>query len=146
LAKRDLVLPQAIKRLARSEALLIDDLGYVRQDQDEIEVLFTLLAERYERGSVLITSNLPFSRWGAFQYMAILHEDRVTGMRDGARDFGLQIEIRCWDSVDARTATPTRLPWEKLEGLSARILDEVPGVVSVTYAIAPKPPSTMEVV
>jgi len=83
---------------------------------------------------------------GAFQYMAILHEDRVTGMRDGERDFGLQIEVRCWDSVDARTATPTRVPWEKLEGLSARILDEVPGVVSVTYAIAPKPPSTMEVV
>ena len=62
-AKRDLVLPQAIKRLGRYEALLIDDIGYVQQDRDEIEVLFTLLAERYERGSVLITSNLPFSRW-----------------------------------------------------------------------------------
>jgi len=62
-AKRDLLLPQAIKRLGRYEALLIDDLGYVRQDRDEMEVLFTLLADRYERGSVLITSNLPFSRW-----------------------------------------------------------------------------------
>lgn len=62
-AKRDLLLPQAIKRLGRYEALLIDDIGYVQQDRDEIEVLFTLLAERYERGSVLITSNLPFSRW-----------------------------------------------------------------------------------
>jgi hypothetical protein len=62
-AKRDLLLPQALKRLARYEALLIDDLGYVRQDRDEMEVLFSLLAERYERGSVLITSNLPFSRW-----------------------------------------------------------------------------------
>jgi DNA replication protein DnaC len=62
-AKRDLVLPQAIKRLGRYEALLIDDIGYVQQDRDEIEVLFTLLAERYERGSVLITSNLPFSQW-----------------------------------------------------------------------------------
>ena len=82
----------------------------------------------------------------AFQYMAILHEDRVTGMRDGERDFGLQIEVRCWDSVDARTATPTRVPWETLERVSARLLAEVPGVVSVTYAIAPKPPSTMEVV
>ncbi|MGQ9731881.1 MAG: GMP synthase (glutamine-hydrolyzing) [Candidatus Zipacnadales bacterium] len=82
----------------------------------------------------------------AFQYMAILHEDRVTGVREGKRDFGLQIEIRCWDSVDARTATPTRLPWEKLERLSARLLAEVPGVVSVTYHIAPKPPSTMEAV
>jgi DNA replication protein DnaC len=62
-AKRDLVLPQTIKRFGRYEALLIDDIGYVQQDRDEIEVLFTLLAERYERGSVLITSNLPFSRW-----------------------------------------------------------------------------------
>ena len=83
---------------------------------------------------------------GAFQCMAILHEDRVTGMRDNQRDFGLQIEVRCWDSVDARTATPTRLPWETLERLSERILGGVPGVVSVTYNIAPKPPSTMEVV
>jgi GMP synthase (glutamine-hydrolysing) len=82
----------------------------------------------------------------AFQYMAILHEDRATGMRGGEREFGLQIEIRCWDSVDARTATPTRLPWELLEKLSRRIVSEVPGVVSVTYNIAPKPPSTMEVV
>ncbi len=83
---------------------------------------------------------------GAFQCMAILHEDRVTGMREGRRDFGHQIEIRCWDSVDAREARPTRLPWDTLDNLSRRILAEVPGVVSVTYGIAPKPPSTMEVV
>jgi len=83
---------------------------------------------------------------GAFQYMGILHEDRVTGMRDGKRDFGLQIEVRCWDSIDARTATPTRLPHETLEKLAQRMVDEVPGVVSVTYHIATKPPSTMEVV
>jgi GMP synthase (glutamine-hydrolysing) len=83
---------------------------------------------------------------GAFQCMAILHKDRVTGMREGKRDFGLQIEIRCWDTHDARRAFPTRLDWEILENLSLRILDEVPGVVSVTYNIAPKPPSTMEAV
>jgi GMP synthase (glutamine-hydrolysing) len=82
----------------------------------------------------------------AFQYMTILHEDRVTGMRDGQRDFGLQLEVRCWDSLDARTARPTRLPWETLEGLAARLTSEVPGVVSVTYNITTKPPSTMEVV
>jgi len=64
-AKRDLRLPQMLKRLARYDVLLIDDLGYVRQDREEMEVLFTLLAERYERGSVLITSNLPFSQWEA---------------------------------------------------------------------------------
>jgi len=83
---------------------------------------------------------------GAFQYMAILHEDRVTGMRDGRRDFGQQIEIRCWDSIDARVATPTRLPFDLLETLAADILRDVPGVVSVTYSIAPKPPSTIEAV
>lgn len=83
---------------------------------------------------------------GAFQYLAILHEDRVTGMREGKRDFGQQIEIRCWDSLDARVATPTRLPMETLEKLAAAILGEVPGIVSVTYNIAPKPPSTIEAV
>ena len=83
---------------------------------------------------------------GAFQYMAILHEDRVTGMRDGKRDFGRQIEVRCWDSIDARTATPTRLPFEVLEKLAGEIISEVPGVVSVTYNITSKPPSTIEAV
>lgn len=82
----------------------------------------------------------------AFQYMAILHEDRFPGMRDGKRDYGLQIEIRCWSSVDARTATPVWLPPRLLQRLAARITKEVAGVVSVTYHIAPKPPSTMEAV
>jgi GMP synthase (glutamine-hydrolysing) len=82
----------------------------------------------------------------AFQYMAILHSDRVTGMRDGKREFGQQIEIRCWDSVDARTAQPTKLPFETLRKLALKIIDEVPGIVSVTYNIAPKPPSTIEAV
>jgi GMP synthase (glutamine-hydrolysing) len=82
----------------------------------------------------------------AFQYMAILHEDRVTGMRDNKREFGHQIEVRCWDSVDARVATPTRLPFATLVKLAKAILKEVPGVVSVTYNIATKPPSTIEAV
>jgi len=81
-----------------------------------------------------------------FQYMAILHEDRVTGIRDGKRDFGQQIEVRCWDSVDARVASPTNLPFETLEKLATAIINEVPGIVSVTYNIAPKPPSTIEAV
>ncbi len=66
--------------------------------------------------------------------------------QQGKREFGLQIEIRCWESLDARRAIPTRLPWETLENLSLRILDAIPAVVSVTYNIAPKPPSTMEAV
>jgi len=62
-AKRDLTLSRLLKRLGRYDALLLDDLGYVQQTREEMEVLFTLLAERYERGSVLVTSNLPFSAW-----------------------------------------------------------------------------------
>ncbi len=83
---------------------------------------------------------------GAFQYLAILHEDRVTGMREGRRDFGLQVEVRCWESRDARFGTPTPLPFETLERLADRITTEVPGVVSVTYNITRKPPSTIEAV
>ncbi len=86
------------------------------------------------------------SGFGAFQYLAILHEDRVTGIHAGQRDFGQQIEVRCWNSIDARTATPVSLPFEILAQLAQEILDTVPGVVSVTYNIAPKPPSTIEAV
>lgn len=103
--------------------------------------------ERIEtvRKATVIVERL-LKKTGAFQYMAILHEDRVTGMRDGKRDFGQQIEVRCWESVDARRAVPTQLSFEILEELARQILDEVPGIVSVTYNIAPKPPSTIEAV
>jgi len=83
---------------------------------------------------------------GAFQYLAILHEDRVTGVRGGKRDFGQQIEVRCWESKDAVIASPTRLSFEVLEKLADRITREVPGVVSVTYNTTKKPPSTIEAV
>lgn len=63
IAKRELELERSIKRLDRFEAVLIDDIGYVQQDREEIEVLFTFLSARYERRSVMITSNLVFSQW-----------------------------------------------------------------------------------
>lgn len=62
-AKRDLKLTRMLRRLAKVDGLIIDDIAYVQQGREEMEVLFTLLAERYERGSVLLTSNLPFSKW-----------------------------------------------------------------------------------
>lgn len=62
-AKRDLELDKLLKKLSRFEVMMIDDFGYVKQDREEMQVLFTLLAHRYERGSILITSNLPFSKW-----------------------------------------------------------------------------------
>jgi GMP synthase (glutamine-hydrolysing) len=78
--------------------------------------------------------------------MAILHEDRFPGMVDGKREYGMQIEIRCWKSVDARTAKPVWLAPRIQARLARRMTKEIPGVVSVTYNIAPKPPSTMEAV
>lgn len=62
-AKRDLELPRALRRLDAFELLILDDIGYVQQSADEVEVLFTLMAERYERRSILITSNLVFGEW-----------------------------------------------------------------------------------
>lgn len=62
-AKRDLKLSKMLKRLSRFDAIIIDDIGYVQQNREEMEVLFTLISERYERGSIMISSNLPFSKW-----------------------------------------------------------------------------------
>ena len=62
-AKRDLALPRALRKLDRFELIILDDIGYIRQRPDEVEVLFTLMAERYERRSLMITSNLVFSQW-----------------------------------------------------------------------------------
>lgn len=63
IAKRELSLNRYLKKLARFDAIIIDDLGYVQQSRDEMEVLFTFLADRYEKSSLMITSNLPFSKW-----------------------------------------------------------------------------------
>jgi DNA replication protein DnaC len=63
IAKRDLKLSRMLKRLGKYDALIIDDIGYVQQSREEMEVLFTLLADRYERGTVMLTSNLAFSAW-----------------------------------------------------------------------------------
>jgi DNA replication protein DnaC len=62
-AKRDLKLREFLKKISRYEVLILDDIGYVQYSREEMEVLFSLLAERYERGSVVLTSNLPFSGW-----------------------------------------------------------------------------------
>jgi DNA replication protein DnaC len=72
-AKQSLTLARLLKRLRKHDALIIDDIGYVRHNRDEMEVLFTLLADRYERGSVMVTSNLPFSQWER-----IFHDPMVT--------------------------------------------------------------------
>ena len=127
--------PEVFKRIPfPGPALSARVIGEVTPERIAIVRKATAVVERVLKGQKV------------FQYMAILHNDRVTGMRDGKRDFGLQVEVRCWDSLDARIATPTKLPFELLEKVANAIIREVPGVVSVTYNIAPKPPSTIEAV
>ncbi len=82
---------------------------------------------------------------GAFQYMAVLLNDRATGIRDNRREFGQIVVVRCIDSVDARTATPVELPWQTLKRLCDRIT-RIPGVNRCLYDLTPKPPATIEYV
>lgn len=81
----------------------------------------------------------------AFQYLAVLLEDKATGIRNNRREFGHIIVVRCIDSVDARTARATRLPWPKLERICRRIV-AIPGVNRCLYDLTPKPPATVEYV
>jgi len=63
ISKRELTLNKTLKKLSKFDAVIIDDIGYVQHNRTEMEVLFTFLADRYERGSIMLTSNLPFSKW-----------------------------------------------------------------------------------
>jgi GMP synthase (glutamine-hydrolysing) len=80
---------------------------------------------------------------GAFQYLAVLLNDRATGIVEGKREFGQIIVVRCLHSVDARTATPVDLPWEKLHRICKRIT-AMEGVNRCLYDLTPKPPATIE--
>lgn len=82
---------------------------------------------------------------GAFQYLAVLLSDRATGIRNHRREFGEIVVVRCIESVDAREATATRVPWPTLERLCARIT-ALPGVNRCLYDLTPKPPATVEYV
>ena len=80
---------------------------------------------------------------GAFQYMAVLLNDRATGIVKGKREFGQIVVVRCIESLDARTATPVPLAWEKLQRLCERIT-ALPDVNRCLYDLTPKPPATIE--
>lgn len=82
---------------------------------------------------------------GAFQYMAVLLTDKATGIRDGQREFGEIVVVRCIDSVNARTATPVELPWDKLHRICQRMIT-LDGVNRCLYDLTPKPPATIEYV
>ena len=80
---------------------------------------------------------------GAFQYLAVLLNDRATGIVEGKREFGQIIVVRCLHSVDARTATSVDLSWEKLHRICKRIT-AIKGVNRCLYDLTPKPPATIE--
>ncbi len=80
----------------------------------------------------------------AFQYLAVLMNDRATGMRNNRREFGDILVVRCIDSRDARKAKATELPWPKLNRLTRRLTTEIPSCVRVLYDLTPKPPATVE--
>jgi len=82
---------------------------------------------------------------GAFQYLAVLLNDKATGIRDNKREFGDIIVVRCIESVDARVATATELPWKKLNRICERII-QIKGVNRCLYDLTPKPPATVEYV
>jgi DNA replication protein DnaC len=103
-AKRDLRLPKAMEKLARFECLILDDIGYVQQDREEMEVLFTLLSERYERHSVIITTNLVFSEWNK------IFKDPMTTMAaiDRVVHHSVILDLMSVDSYRAETASKKR--------------------------------------
>lgn len=104
-AKQELKLSKYLKKLSGFDALIIDDIGYVQQSREEMEVLFTLLAERYERGSVLLTSNLAFSNWDA-----IFKDPMVTAAaidRLVHHSVILELDIESYRMEQARNAQKT---------------------------------------
>jgi len=82
---------------------------------------------------------------GAFQYLAVLLSDRATGIRNNKREFGRIIVVRCIESTDARTATATAVPWDKLNRICERIT-QIKDVNRCLYDLTPKPPATIEYV
>jgi DNA replication protein DnaC len=105
-AKRDLRLPQVLAKLDRFECVFLDDIGYVQHDRDEMEVLFTFLAERYERRSVAISTNLVFSEWNR------IFKDPMTTMAaiDRVVHHSVILDLMGMDSFRAREAGDQHTP------------------------------------
>jgi len=97
--------------------------------------------ETVRAATAIVEEELRHTR--AFQYLAVLLQDRATGIRHNRREFGEIIVVRCIESADAREAVATRLPWPKLERICRRITS-LPGVNRCLYDLTPKPPATVE--
>lgn len=110
-ARRDLALPKALRQLDAFDLVILDDIGYVQQSADEAEVLFTLMAERYERRSLLITSNLVFSEWGRIFKSPMTTAAAIDRLVHHAAI--LEIERRSIRQEDAELKTKQRRRGEK---------------------------------
>ena len=108
-AKRDLRLPQELVKLDRFACVILDDIGYVQHNRDEMEVLFTFLAERYERKSVVITTNLVFSEWGQ------IFKDPMTTMAaiDRVVHHSVILDMMAVESYRAKEANQQHLPQQE---------------------------------
>ena len=99
--------------------------------------------ETVRAATAIVEEELADSR--AFQYLAVLLDDKATGIREGRREFGQIIVVRCVQSVDARQATPVRISWDVLDRICEKVT-RVPGVNRCLYDLTPKPPGTIEYV
>ena len=97
--------------------------------------------EIVREATAIVEEELGKSR--AFQYLAVLLNDKATGIRENRREFGQIIVVRCLNSVDARTATVTKIPWDKLNRIS-KLITSIKGVNRCLYDLTPKPPATIE--
>lgn len=144
-AKRDLRLPQELAKLDKFACVILDDIGYVQHDRDEMEVLFTFLAERYERKSVMITTNLVFSEWER------IFKDPMTTMAaiDRLVHHSVILDMMSVESYRAEEASQQHLPASRPKKSSARSasLDESgPPLRTVDAASAITTPSVGETV
>jgi len=115
-AKRDLRLPQELSKLDKFACVILDDIGYVQHNRDEMEVLFTFLAERYERKSVMITTNLVFSEWER------IFKDPMTTMAaiDRLVHHSVILDMMSVESYRAEAASQQHLPSVRPKKLSSR--------------------------
>src|SRR6266849_424162 len=126
-AKRDLRLPQEVAKLEKFACVILDDIGYVQHDRDEMEVLFTFLAERYERKSVMITTNLVFSEWQR------IFKDPMTTMAaiDRVVHHSVILDMMHVESYRAEAANHQHLHLPSTEPLAKQIALETPATIKL---------------
>ena len=126
-AKRDLRLPQELAKLEKFACVILDDIGYVQHARDEMEVLFTFLAERYERKSVMISTNLVFSEWQR------IFKDPMTTMAaiDRVVHHSVILDMMHVESYRAEAANHQHLHLAQTELLAKQTTPEAPATIKL---------------